>query len=104
MNESARLEIDPRSASIRTPEASASGWSTRRRVSWLAALALIVGLGSSPAPASAEEYNAQEAGYPVRIVAYALHPIGVVLDYTIMRPAFWVGSHEPFRTLFGRTD
>jgi hypothetical protein len=55
-------------------------------------------------PAFAQEYDGKEAGHPLRIVGYVLHPVGVTLDYLILRPAFWVGSHEPFRTLFGRTD
>jgi hypothetical protein len=38
----------------------------------------------------------------VRIIAYALHPVGVILDYLIFRPVHWLGSHEPLRTLFGQ--
>ena len=29
------------------------------------------------------------------------HPFGVALDYLIFRPAWWVGTHEPLRTIFG---
>jgi hypothetical protein len=39
--------------------------------------------------------------HPYRIAAYALHPVGVILDWVIVRPAVWVGRQEPFRTLFG---
>lgn len=57
------------------------------------------------APVAAEpEYESSQAGHPLRIVAYVLHPVGVILDTLIMRPAYWLGSHEPLRTLFGRTD
>jgi hypothetical protein len=31
-----------------------------------------------------------------------LHPVGVVFDWMLFRPAHWIGSHEPFRTIFGR--
>lgn len=51
-----------------------------------------------------DEYDSQEAGHPLRIAAYVLHPVGVIIDWVIFRPAWWVGSHEPFYTLFGRTD
>lgn len=51
-----------------------------------------------------DDYDAKQAGHPLRIVAYALHPVGVIIDWVIFRPAWWVGSHEPFYTLFGRTD
>lgn len=49
-----------------------------------------------------ERYEPLRAGHPLRIVAYALHPVGVILDYAIFRPAHWLGSHEPLRTLFGQ--
>ena len=41
------------------------------------------------------------AGHPLRIIAYALHPIGVAFDYLLFRPAHWVGHQQPFRTIFG---
>jgi hypothetical protein len=51
-----------------------------------------------------DDYNSQSAGHPLRIAAYVLHPVGVIVDRLIFRPAWWIGSHEPFHTLFGRTD
>jgi hypothetical protein len=51
-----------------------------------------------------DDYDSKEAGHPLRIAAYVLHPVGVIIDRLIFRPAWWVGSHEPFYTLFGRTD
>lgn len=56
------------------------------------------------APAHADEYDPRRAGHPLRIVAYVAHPIGVLLDYAIFRPAHWIGHQEPFRTIFGHTD
>lgn len=68
-------------------------------------MVLAVALCLHAAPAwSAAKYDPAEAGQPVRVVAYVVHPVGVVLDYLILRPAYWIGSYEPFRTLFGRTD
>lgn len=69
-----------------------------------AAFGLALALLAAPQTASASEYDSSESGHPLRIAAYIVHPIGVTLDYLIMRPAWWIGSHEPFRTLFGRTD
>jgi hypothetical protein len=63
------------------------------------ALALVT-LGA-PAWAGTTRYDPRRAGHPLRIVAYALHPVGVALDTLIFHPAWWVGTHEPFRTLFG---
>jgi hypothetical protein len=55
-------------------------------------------------PAAADEYEPERAGHPLRIVAYALHPVGVLVDYLFLRPAHWLGSHEPLRTIFGHDD
>jgi len=59
---------------------------------------------STPSGGIWDEYDSKQAGHPVRIAAYVLHPVGVIIDWVIFRPAWWVGSHEPFHTLFGRTD
>ncbi len=72
----------------------------RRR---LAALSLLAPLLLA-APVHADEYDPNAAGHPLRIVAYVMHPVGVVLDVLIMRPAHWIGSIEPFKTLFGHED
>ena len=56
------------------------------------------------APSASSSYEPLRAGHPLRIIAYVLHPIGVILDYAIFRPAYWIGSHEPIRTLVGQTD
>jgi hypothetical protein len=69
----------------------------RRRAAVLGGL-LILALA---APAAADRYDPQKAGHPARIVAYALHPIGVMLDLLIFRPAHWIGSKEPLATFFG---
>jgi hypothetical protein len=72
---------------------------------------LAPGEAAPPAPVPAvstsrtsDSYEPLRAGHPLRIVAYILHPVGVILDYAIFRPAYWLGSHEPIRTLVGETD
>ena len=75
------------------------------RVALLGALVCVLALCFAPAAMASEaEYDPPDAGNPVRIAAYVLHPVGVVYDYLILRPAWWVGSYEPFRTMFGRGD
>ncbi len=74
---------------------------TRGRA-WLAVLML--GFLLSASPAAAEEYEPANAGQPVRVAGYLLHPVGVIFDFLVLRPAYWVGSHEPFRSFFGRQD
>ena len=66
---------------------------------------VVLALALQAAPASAsEEYDPSDAGFPIRVLAYVVNPVGVALDYMIFRPAYWIGSHEPFRTVFGRKD
>jgi hypothetical protein len=78
---------------------------TRARIATLrrslAAVALLACLALAAASASADEYDARRAGHPLRVAAYALHPVGVALDWLIFRPAHWVGSLPGLRTLFG---
>jgi hypothetical protein len=66
-----------------------------------AALALALALWL-PLRASAGEYDPRRAGHPLRVAAYCLHPVGVILDYLIFRPAWYIGGVEPIRTLVGR--
>jgi len=55
-------------------------------------------------PALADDYDSTDAAHPLRIAAYALHPVGVILDYLLVRPAHWLVSHEPLKTLFGHDE
>ena len=66
----------------------------------LLAAALSVGATS----ARADRYNPAESAHPLRIVAYALHPVGVLIDTLIFRPAHWFVHQEPMATLFGHRD
>lgn len=72
----------------------------QRRRSTLAAMLVAVCLLVA-SPAAADRYDPQEAGHPLRIVAYVLHPVGVVLDLMLFRPAHWIASHEPITSLVG---
>lgn len=74
---------------------------SRSIVAVLVAAALLAGIAPT---AMADEYDPETAGNPVRIAAYILHPIGVIIDVLVLRPAHFVVMHEPFKTLFGHTD
>ena len=63
--------------------------------------ALLLSMALAATSASADEYDAQRAGHPLRVVAYMLHPIGVALDWLIFRPAHWAGSQPAFAFIFG---
>lgn len=79
----------------------------RRRSRFLqrAAYALIAALLiASASPALADDYDSKAAGHPLRILAYVVHPIGVALDYLLLRPAHWLSQQEPMKTVFGHED
>jgi len=75
---------------------------SRRTVARLVAtLVLGAALGLMPLAAAADSYDPQKAGHPIRIAAYVLHPIGVLLDTLIMRPAHWFMHQGRLDELFG---
>jgi hypothetical protein len=58
----------------------------------------------APLAASADRHDPARSGHPLRVVAYTLHPVGVILDTLIFRPAHWfVHRAEVLETLFGHT-
>jgi hypothetical protein len=69
-----------------------------------AILLLSAVLGLAAGQARADDYDPSRAGHPLRIAAYLLHPIGVILDYAIFRPAHWAVHREPLTTLFGHRE
>ena len=81
--------------------------SARRLGAWalrtlcLVAVAGILTFTATMGEAEAERYDPKKAGNPIRISAYILHPVGVLIDYGLMRPCFWVVQREPFSTIFG---
>jgi hypothetical protein len=64
-------------------------------------LALVLLLLIAAPAGAAERYDPRKAGHPVRIIAYAAHPFGWLLDRLIFFPAWWIGGHEPFRSIVG---
>ena len=81
-----------------------SPFRSRKKVSILLVLSLLAGFSLSTwgaENAQAAEYDPQDAGNPLRIAGYLLFPVGVLAEYCLMRPAFWIVQKEPFSTLFG---
>ncbi len=68
------------------------------------AIALALALVVAGAPATADDYDSEEAAHPLRIIAYVVHPVGVILEWLIVRPAHWIVSQKHLKTLFGHTD
>jgi hypothetical protein len=75
-----------------------------KRTAKMAAALLVVMVLSSTAPALATDYDKKRSGHPLRVLAYIAHPVGVILDWVIFRPFYWIGNQEPVKTLVGQTD
>ncbi len=71
----------------------------RRILRGFAAALALCALGS--AAARADQYDPQRAGHPIRVLAYVVHPVGVILDLVIFRPAHWIGSLPGLDEFFG---
>lgn len=78
--------------------------SGKRRIARMAAALGVAVVLSSTGPAAAEDYDSTRSGHPLRVLAYIVHPIGVILDTLIFRPFHWIGSKEPVKTLVGQRD
>ena len=89
----------PRPWPLGDPVQNRSRVPRRRALAALLAASLL-----AAAPAAADDYDRDDAGHPLRIVAYVLHPVGVIIETLILRPAHWLGSHEPIRTLVGHEE
>ena len=79
------------------------GTSRTRAKRWLSAMLCAVAMLTA-SPVLADEYDEDSAGHPLRLVAYILYPVGVAIDYLIMRPAHWLVSQEPMKTVCGHQD
>lgn len=75
-----------------------------RRIGAMLAVLVAAATLAGASPVIANEHDPKTAGHPLRIVAYVLHPVGVALDYLILRPAHWLVEREPFKTAFGHED
>ena len=75
-----------------------------RRVGCALAAAVVTIVLVGAAPAADDNYDVKHSGHPLRVLAYVTHPIGVILHTLIFRPAHWIASHEPLKTIFGQID
>ncbi len=57
-----------------------------------------------PGQAWAHDHDPERSGHPLRILAYALHPVGYVIDLVVFRPFHWLGHQNGVREVFGHDD
>lgn len=58
-------------------------------------------LVSAPIRASAHDAYDDSESNPLRLVAYAIHPIGYALEWLVMRPIHFVVSQPRLERVFG---
>ena len=75
----------------------------RKVVASLACLVLVGGLLTAlPSGARAHTYQSNSAdAHVLRLVAYVLHPVGVLLEWGITRPVHWVASQDQLDIILG---
>jgi hypothetical protein len=66
-----------------------AGTQVAGRLRRLLAGGLALALLSVALPAVADDYDPKRSGHPLRIVAYVVHPVGVLLDYLLPRLRLW---------------
>lgn len=70
----------------------------------LALLSCVLMAAAPPPKAEGHKHRPDESGHPLRLIAYVVHPVGVIIDTLIFRPANWIVHWEPLATLFGHDD
>lgn len=63
----------------------------------LFALALLL----APTAGWSHDYDRDDSDYPLRYVAYAVHPVGIAVEYTVLRPIHWIVSRPVLNVIFG---
>jgi hypothetical protein len=67
----------------------------------LAVLLFVMGLMLIPTVSSAHVYDRDDSDYPLRYVAYVVHPIGMAIEYGVLRPVHWLTSRPNLSKIFG---
>jgi len=61
---------------------------------------LVFALSLAPR-ASADTYSSCNSDHPLRYLAYALNPVGVAVEYIVLRPFHTLISRDPGPAIFG---
>ena len=70
----------------------------------LYAVLLALALLAVPTRAAAHQYDRDDSDYPLRYVAYVVHPIGIAIEYALLRPIHYLVSQPNASIWFGRNS
>jgi hypothetical protein len=68
-------------------------------------MTLVVAAGVMLVPATGRAHDAYDdsQSHPMRLLAYAVNPIGFAIEWTVMRPIHFVVSQPSTERVFGHT-
>jgi hypothetical protein len=69
----------------------------------LMALVMAVGLVMVPATGRAHDAYDDTQSHPLRLIAYAVHPVGYAIEWLAMRPIHFLVSQPQTERVFGHT-
>ena len=76
----------------------------RKRIAQSMALALVIGLSAQTSSAAPDAYDDSQS-HPLRILAYAWHPVGWLAEWTLFRPFHYlVSATRPQEAFFGHNS
>jgi hypothetical protein len=58
-------------------------------------------LAAIPGTSQAHVYDRNDSDHPLRYIAYVIHPIGMAVEYAVLRPIHWVVSQPNADKIFG---
>lgn len=67
----------------------------------LASFALVGLMMGAPGVASAHDGYDDSESHPLRLIAYALHPVGYALEWLVMRPVHFMVSNPQLEKVSG---
>ena len=70
---------------------------------FLSTLVVVAGLVAMPATGRAHDAYDDSQSHPLRIVAYAVHPVGYALEWLVMRPFHFLVSTKSLERISGHT-
>jgi hypothetical protein len=62
---------------------------------------MLLCLASMPLPARAHDAYDDSESHPLRLVAYAVHPVGFALEWLVARPIHFLVSQPQLERVFG---
>lgn len=67
----------------------------------LFAILFALALLAIPTGSQAHCYDRDDSDYPLRYIAYAVYPLGIAVEYGVLRPIHWVVSRPNLSIVFG---